>query len=96
MSQTIKEKMEELRAFERDCRNGTFDRAVRDYNVGSSNYAEMEIQPWDVMESMGILKPYLIGDIIKRVMRLKDGEDKKLDYEKIIHICEKLISIDNS
>lgn len=69
---------------------------VNDYHVGSSNYSDMDISPWDVMQSMGILESYLKGDIIKRVMRTKDGEDKTLDWNKIKHICDKLIELENS
>ena len=51
---------------------------VRDYNVGKSDYSKHKIQPWD-------------ADIVKRVLRTKEGEDRKLDYEKIIHVCQERI-----
>jgi hypothetical protein len=38
-----------------------------------------DLNPWD-------------ADIIKRILRTKKGEDRKLDYEKIIHICKERIS----
>ena len=62
---------------------------VRDYNVGKSDYSKHKIQPWDIWLEYG-LNPW-DADIVKRVLRTKDGEDRKLDYEKIIHICRERI-----
>ena len=36
------------------------------------------LNPWD-------------ADIVKRVLRIKEGEDRLLDYEKIIHVCQERI-----
>ena len=62
---------------------------IRNYNVGNSDYAKHSIQPWDIWEVYN-LNPW-DADIVKRVLRNKKGEDRKLDYEKIIHICKKRI-----
>ena len=62
---------------------------VRDYNVGKSDYAKHTIQPWDIILEYGL--NYWDGDIIKRVLRTKEGESRRLDYEKIIHICNERI-----
>ena len=62
---------------------------VRAYNVGTSDYSKHKTQPWDIWEEYG-LNPW-DADIVKRVLRIKKGEDRKLDYEKIIHICQKRI-----
>lgn len=62
---------------------------VMSYNVGASDYSKHKIQPWDIWEEYN-LNPW-DADIIKRVLRTKAGEDRKLDYEKIIHICKKRI-----
>lgn len=59
---------------------------VRSYNVGKSDYAEHAIQPWDIWKEYN-LNPW-DADIVKRVLRSKEGEPRTLDYEKIIHICE--------
>lgn len=68
---------------------------VRDYNVGNSDYAKHTIQPWDIILEYGL--NYWDGDIIKRVLRTKEGEPRRLDYEKIIHICnERIRQIDAS
>lgn len=62
---------------------------VRDYNVGKSDYAKHKIQPWDIILEYGL--NYWDGDIVKRVLRTKKGESRRLDYEKIIHICKERI-----
>ena len=61
----------------------------RSYNVGSSNYADFSIQPWDIWREYD-LNPW-DADIIKRTLRTKKGEERVLDYEKIIHICKERI-----
>lgn len=62
---------------------------VRDYNVGKSDYAKHTIQPWDIILEYGL--NYWDGDIVKRVLRTKECEARRLDYEKIIHICKERI-----
>ena len=61
----------------------------RKYNIGNSNYANYTIQPWDIWREYG-LNPW-DADIIKRVLRDKEGDSRKLDYEKIIHVCQERI-----
>lgn len=65
------------------------------YNVGTSDYGKHFIQPWHIWIEYG-LDPW-DADIVKRILRKKGNSDKeiaqnkKLDYQKIIHICnEKL------
>ena len=62
---------------------------VRDTNVGESNYAEHIIQPWVIWQDWK-LNPF-DGDIIKRTLRTKTGNERKMDYKKIIHICQERI-----
>lgn len=59
---------------------------VQSYNVGKSDYAKHAIQPWDIWKEYN-LNPW-DADIVKRVLRSKEGEERTLDYEKIIHICK--------
>lgn len=59
---------------------------VQSYNVGKSDYAKHAIQPWDIWKEYN-LNPW-DADIVKRVLRTKEGEPRALDYEKIIHICK--------
>lgn len=61
----------------------------RSYNVGNSDYATHKIQPWDIWKEYQ-LNPW-DADIVKRVLRNKTGEDRRLDYEKIIHVCKERI-----
>lgn len=62
---------------------------VRDHNVGESDYSAHVIQPWSIWIDYA-LNPW-DADIVKRVLRTKQGEDRKQDYQKIIHICEERI-----
>ena len=61
-------------------------RPTRDYNVGDSDYSKHKIQPWDIWKEYS-LNPW-DADILKRILRNKEGEDRSLDYEKIKHICD--------
>jgi len=62
---------------------------VRSHNVGNSDYAKHKIQPWDIWLEYD-LNPW-DADIVKRILRTKTGDSRKLDYEKIIHICQERI-----
>lgn len=68
---------------------------IRAYNVGNSNYSKHKIQPWDIWLEYD-LNPW-DADIVKRILRTKDEglqsllESRKMDYEKIIHICKERI-----
>lgn len=67
---------------------------IRRNNVGDSDYSKHIIQPWSVWLDWN-LNPW-DADIVKRICRHKDGEDDKIKYEKIIHICqERLRQINN-
>jgi hypothetical protein len=70
-------------------RLGLMSEGVRNYNVGKSNYSKHIIQPWSIWLDYN-LNPW-DADIVKRVLRTKEGESRKLDYEKIIHICQERI-----
>ena len=62
----------------------------KDYNVGASDYATKKIQPWDIWREYK-LNPW-DADIVKRVLRNKEGDSRELDYEKIIHICRERLA----
>ena len=64
--------------------------------VDGSHYTEMEIQPWEVMESVlskEEFRGFLRGNIIKYAMRAgkKDGALK--DAEKARHYAQKLLEV---
>ena len=63
---------------------------TRSFNIGDSDYAKRKIQPWDIWKEYN-LNPW-DADIIKRVLRNKKGNDRSLDYEKIIHVCQERIN----
>ena len=80
-----------VRDFTPDERQRSMEREVvnvRDYHVGASDYSDKNIQPWDIWLEYG-LNPW-DADIIKRVLRNKPNE-RRLDYEKIIHVCKERI-----
>lgn len=67
----------------------TTEESCQSYHIGKSDYSRHVIQPWNIWREYN-LNPW-DADIVKRVLRTKDGEDRKLDYEKIIHICKERI-----
>lgn len=74
---------------------GLIPNDVRTYNVGDSNYSEHTIQPYSIWIDWD-LNPW-DADIVKRVLRTKKeggmsfNKSRKMDYEKIIHICQERI-----
>ena len=68
---------------------GIIPNEVRDMNVGASDYSKHIIQPWAIWQEYD-LNPW-DADIIKRVLRHKTTDTRKMDYEKIIHICQERI-----
>lgn len=71
-------------------------KGVRDKNVGTSDYSKHSIQPWQIWIEYH-LNPF-DADIVKRVLRRKDEggmtkvQSRRLDYEKIIHVCQERIN----
>lgn len=70
-------------------RLGILDTSVRSYNRGASDYSRHIIQPWSIWQDYQLNA--WDADIVKRVLRKKEGDSRRLDYEKIIHICEERI-----
>ena len=68
---------------------GMIPNDVREMNVGESDYSEHLIQPWAIWLDYD-LNPW-DADIVKRVLRHKKGESRRVAYEKIIHICKECI-----
>ena len=67
---------------------------TRSFNIGASDYSKHIIQPWSIWIDYDLNG--FDADIIKRVLRTKDGEPRSKDYEKIIHICkERLRQLEN-
>lgn len=70
-------------------RLGIIDADTRSHNVGASDYSKHLFQPWTAWIEYNLNA--FDADILKRVLRTKEGEDRKTDYEKIIHICQERI-----
>ena len=68
---------------------GLIPNEVRGHNVGASDYSKRLIQPWSVWLCYD-LNPW-DADIVKRVLRTKETDSRRMDYEKIIHICQERI-----
>ena len=62
----------------------------RSHNVGESNYATKLIQPWSIFLDNPELN-YMECDLIKRILRIKSSDSRRLDYEKCQHILTELI-----
>ena len=63
---------------------------TRSFNIGASDYSKHTIQPWSIWIDYDLNA--FDADIIKRVLRTKDGEPRVKDYEKIqIFGIERLI-----
>lgn len=62
---------------------------VHSKNIGKSDYSKHFIQPWHIWICYN-LNPW-DADIVKRVLRTKEGEERRIDYEKIMHVCEERI-----
>lgn len=91
---TIATRLESIRAMfgkaiSNVSKNSNLVEDIRSYNVGTSNYSEHKIQPWDIILEYGL--NYWDGDVVKRILRKKSTDSRKLDYEKIIHICKERI-----
>ena len=71
---------------------------IRNHHVGNSNYSQMPkgYQPWDLWKIFH-MNPW-DADIQKRLLRTKAepcmtmAESRKLDYQKIIHVCQERIN----
>ena len=71
---------------------------IRNHHVGNSNYSQMPkgYQPWDLWKIFH-MNPW-DADIQKRLLRTKAEpgmtmeESRKLDYQKIIHVCQERIN----
>ena len=70
-------------------RQGVLETSVRSYNRGSSDYSRHIIQPWTIWQDYN-LNPW-DADIGNRILRTKQGDSRRLDYENIIHICQERI-----
>lgn len=61
----------------------------RSFNIGKSDYSKHTIQPWSIWIDYNLNA--FDADIVKRVLRIKEGDSRVMDYEKIIHICNERI-----
>jgi len=62
------------------------------YHEGASNYSRKVIQPWHIWQDYPELNIWEC-DMIKRILRTKEGADPIEEYKKIIHMCNYLIQM---
>ena len=62
---------------------------IRSFNIGTSDYAQHKVQPWDIWIEYNF-NPFE-GDIVKRTLRVKSTDPRVMDYEKIVHISKECI-----
>lgn len=68
---------------------------TRSFNVGESDYASHEIQPWDIIEEYGL--GYFEGTVLSYLLREKGSTpeevaaNRKSDLKKIQHIISHLL-----
>lgn len=65
------------------------------YQEGGSHYTEMDLQPWDVVDSWPPAQQigYYRGNAIKYIMRLGKKDDPLQEAKKARHYLDKLISV---
>ena len=78
-----------IKFYERLDSLGLIPNCVRDHNVGASDYSQHIIQPWTIWQDYQ-MNPW-DADIVKRILRKKTTDARRMDYEKIIHICQERI-----
>ena len=68
---------------------GLIPSTERSHNVGESDYSTKLIQPWSIWLDHD-LNPFE-ADLIKRILRTKSTDSRKLDLTKCKHIIDELI-----
>lgn len=61
--------------------------SVRDHNIGESDYSKHKVQVWDIILEYDL--NFFDGCIQKYLLRTKNN--RRQDYEKIIHIAQERI-----
>ena len=69
---------------------GLIPTSEREHNIGTSDYATKLIQPWSIFLDNPQLN-YMECVLIKRILRTKSTDSRKLDLEKCHHIISELL-----
>lgn len=69
--------------------------SARDEQVGGSHYKQMNVQPWDVVDSWPVEQQigYYRGNAIKYLMRAGAKDDPVQELGKAMHYVQKLIEV---
>lgn len=62
---------------------------------GSAHYTQMNIQPWDVIDTWPIEQQigYHRGNVLKYTMRMGSKDERLQEAKKIRHYADKLIEV---
>lgn len=62
---------------------------------GSAHYTQMDIQPWDVIDTWPIEQQigYHRGNVLKYTMRMGSKDERLQEAKKIRHYADKLIEV---
>ena len=62
---------------------------------GSAHYTQMNIQPWDVIDTWPIEQQigYHRGNVLKYTMRMGSKDERLKEAKKIRHYADKLIEV---
>ena len=66
--------------------------AAKDTQIGGTHYKDMEIQPWDVVDTWPIEQQigYYRGNALKYLLRMGSKDSSPQEVLKASHYCQKL------
>ena len=69
--------------------------SARDRQEGGSHYRNMNVQPWDVVDSWPLEQRigFYRGCAVKYLMRMGSKDDSPKEIRKGIHYLEKLVEV---
>jgi len=69
--------------------------SARDYMVAGDHYKQMEVEPWDVIDTWPKIErmAFYRGNALKYLMRAGRKGEMLDDIKKAKHYCEKMIEV---
>lgn len=66
---------------------------ARDIQVGGSHYKDMDVQPWDVIDTWPLEQRigFYRGNAVKYIMRMGNKDEALQEVQKGAHYLQKLI-----
>ena len=71
------------------------DQVASKKQEGGKHYLNMEIQPWDVIDTWPLVEQvaYYRGNALRYIMRMNDKDTPETNIRKAKHYCEKLLEV---